>query len=73
MTPLFYSVRTFARIRQNIGGTDAWAVPLPQIVLGDRPPSPPLGLRPRSPPMVSVHFEQWSFYVLFLLSINRTF
>src|SRR6218665_3801826 len=25
---------------QNIGGTDAWAVPPPQI-LGDRPPVPP--------------------------------
>src|SRR6218665_2486470 len=29
---------------QNIGGTNAWAVPPPQI-LGDRPPVP-LGLRP---------------------------
>src|SRR6218665_1923866 len=29
----------------NIGGTDAWAVPPPHI-LGDRPRSPPLGLRP---------------------------
>src|SRR6218665_3621455 len=31
---------------QNIGGgTNAWAVPTPQI-WGGRPPSPPLGLRP---------------------------
>src|SRR6218665_2284720 len=30
---------------QNIGGTNAWAVPPPQI-LGDRPPQSPLGLRP---------------------------
>ena len=29
---------------QNIGGTNAWAVPPPQI-LGGRPPSLPLGLR----------------------------
>src|SRR6218665_1991148 len=45
---IFCSVRDFARIRQhytsqNIGGTDAWAVPPPQI-LGDRPPVP-IGLR----------------------------
>jgi len=50
MTPFFYSVRAFVRIRQTLllkilGGTDAWAVPPPQI-LGDRPPSPS-----RSPPM----------------------
>jgi len=32
---------------QNIGGMDAWAVPPPQIFLGDRPPSPP-----RSPPLM---------------------
>jgi len=31
---------------QNIGGTDAWTVPPPQI-LGDRPPRPP-----KSPPLV---------------------
>src|SRR6218665_844708 len=31
---------------KNIGGTDAWAVPSPQILGRDRPPSPP-----RSPPM----------------------
>src|SRR6218665_901094 len=30
---------------QNIGGTNAWAVPPPQI-LGDRSPQSPLGLRP---------------------------
>src|SRR6218665_3060848 len=30
---------------QNIVGTNAWAVPPPQI-LGDRPPQFPLGLRP---------------------------
>ena len=36
---------------QNIGGTNAWAVPPPQI-LGDRPPSPP-----RSPPLVLISIE----------------
>ena len=30
---------------QNIGGTDAWAVPPPQILRGTVPPVP-LGLRP---------------------------
>src|SRR6218665_77017 len=39
--PIFYSLRTFTRIRQHYfskyWGTDAWAVPPPQI-LGDRPP-----------------------------------
>ena|SRR6218665_1867889 len=48
MTLFFYSVRTFACIRQHYfskyWGTDAWAVFPPQI-LGDRPRSPPLGLR----------------------------
>src|SRR6218665_2394153 len=44
----FYSVHTFARIRhtayQNIGGTDAWAVP-PSQILGAVPPRPlPLGI-----------------------------
>ena len=43
--PLFYSFHTFAHIQQhytsqNIGGTNAWAVPPPQT-LGDRPPSSP--------------------------------
>src|SRR6218665_1025550 len=52
-THFFYSVHTFTYIQQhytsqNIGGTDAWAVPPPQI-LGDRPPS-----SPRSPPMVTM-------------------
>src|SRR6218665_1335220 len=32
----------------NIGGTNAWAVPPPQIVLGGPPPSPP-----RSPPLIA--------------------
>jgi len=42
-TPLFYSVRTFTRIRQttsqNIGGTDAWAVPTSNF-RGTVPPVP---------------------------------
>ena len=47
----FYSFRTFARIRQhytsqNIGGTDAWAVPPPQIFGGTVPP-----VSPRFPPL----------------------
>src|SRR6218665_492938 len=46
---LFYSLCTFTCIRQHCfskyWGTDAWAVPPPQI-LGDRPPSPLLSLRP---------------------------
>src|SRR6218665_305935 len=49
MTAFFYSVHTFARIPQHYfskhWGTDAWAVPPPQI-FGDRPPIPP-----RSPPL----------------------
>jgi len=49
---LFYSVHTFARIHnttsQNIGGTDAWAVPPPQIFGGPSPRSTPT---PRSPPL----------------------
>src|SRR6218665_2453791 len=48
----FKSVRTFTvhasdnTTSRNMGGTDAWAVPPPQIFGGDRPPSPTLGLRP---------------------------
>src|SRR6218665_70410 len=48
----FYSVRAFARIRQNYskywGGADAWAVPTSNffVVGGGVHPSPP-----RSPPM----------------------
>src|SRR6218665_317904 len=46
---IFYSVSTFARIRQNYfskyWGTNAWAVPPPQIFGGTVPPVP-LGLRP---------------------------
>ena len=38
---------------KNIGGTDAWAFPSPQIVLGDRPPVPP----PRSPPMIVIQID----------------
>src|SRR6218665_1753563 len=41
---------------QNIGGTDAWAVPTSNF-WGDRPPSPP-----RSPPLVwSEKKKMWSF------------
>ena len=50
MTPFLYSLRTFARIRQHYfskyWGTDAWAVPPPQIFWGTVPPVPPM-----SPPM----------------------
>src|SRR6218665_955337 len=46
---LFYSLHTFTRIRQHYfskyWGTNAWAVPTPQIFWGDRPPVP-LDLRP---------------------------
>src|SRR6218665_3289932 len=49
MTPFFYSVRTFARIRQHYfskyWGDQCMGRPPPEI-LGDRPPSPP-----RSPPL----------------------
>src|SRR6218665_2766592 len=38
---------------QNIGGTDAWAVPPPQI-LGDHPPSPS-----RSPPLGKRNGRRW--------------
>ena len=49
-TPFFYSVRTLMRITsQNIGGTDAWAVPHLKF-WGDRPP----GLRPCVQYMLSV-------------------
>src|SRR6218665_2855865 len=48
----FYSVRTFARIRQHyfskyLGGTDAWTVPPPQILGG-----PSLPIPPTSPPLL---------------------
>jgi len=49
----FYSVHTFARIRQHYfskhWGTDAWTVPPPQI-WGERPPRPT-----RSPPLAWRH------------------
>ena len=55
-SPIFYSVRTFARIRQHYSSkywvTNAWAVPHLKF-LGDRPPSPPIGL-PASPPIAAV-------------------
>ena len=46
---LFYSIHTFTRIRQhytsqNIGGTNAWAVPTSNF--GGTVPPVPLGLRP---------------------------
>ena len=48
---LFYSVHTFARIRQHYfskyWGTDAWAFPPPHIFLGGPSPLVP----PRSPPL----------------------
>src|SRR6218665_318184 len=55
---IFYSVRTFAHIRQHYfskyWGTNAWAVPPPQIFFGgDRPPVPP-----RSPPLSLGHYLQ---------------
>src|SRR6218665_1041942 len=47
--PFFYSVRTFARIRQHYfskyWGINAWAIPHLKF-WGDRPPGPLLGLRP---------------------------
>ena len=52
---------------QNIGETDAWAVPPPQSFLGDRPPVP-LGLRP----WAYITDEQWWLYML-LLSLFALF
>src|SRR6218665_820084 len=57
MTP-FFTLFVLSResentTSQNIGGTDAWAVPPPQILGGDRPPSPP-----RSPPLLPTTLRQ---------------
>src|SRR6218665_331485 len=45
ITPFFYSFRTFTRIQRHYfskyWGTNAWAIPPPQIFWVDRPPSPP--------------------------------
>ena len=40
----------FILLLKILGGTNAWAVPPPQIFGGDRPPQFPLGLRPCSFP-----------------------
>ena len=64
---LFYSVRTFARIWQHYfskyWGDRCMSRPQPQIVLGDRPPSPP-----RSPPLCLCH----RVYLLSLYPIRPT-
>src|SRR6218665_3056075 len=52
---------------QNIGGTNAWAVPPPQILGGASPPPPP-PVPPRSPPLRTPAFlisnrRSWLFFV----------
>ena len=66
--PPFFTLFILSRISdnttsQNIGGTNAWAVPPPQIFFGgDRPPSPLLGLRPWA--KVPVQQINWSHEVI---------
>src|SRR6218665_934027 len=71
---IFYSVRTFARIRQHYvyfskyWGTNAWAVPPPQILGG---PSPP-----RSPPLLlsqNVHENSSDMFAYYFVPVLLNF